>query len=604
VLLSKLDLRLFAGDDTYELDTNKFPGTVHPTGHKLIASFTDRPWPTWVYAAAGWQLQQEVLMVDGLNASITRWTLLEATGPMDLEIRPKVTSRDFHALLHRRDLPAPITRTGPRHLTIAYQDGRCGLTLGHGGTFTPQPDFYYSYLYDCEWERGFDFEEDLFCPGVIRVSLGPGESTAVVASTDEIPNTSIDSLIAQERSRREQEDSSLPGNHPAVAELARAARHFLVRTDRGWTVIAGYHWFGDWGRDTFISLPGLTLVTGRHELARSILADYARFLSGGLLPNRFPDLGEPPEYNSVDAALWFVYALAKYRDATQDAEFCGELFPVVQQILRHYEKGTSWGIRLDSDGLLTAGQPGTQLTWMDAKVDDRPVTPRLGKPVEIQALWHRALRFARRSATELGRGDLAEHYGHLMRQTETAFQAAFWNAGARCCHDVISPDGRPDSSIRPNQILVPYVGDALLPADKQRDVVDTVVRELLTPMGLRSLSPTDPNYKSRYQGDPRSRDLAYHQGTVWPWLLGPLISAFVKTRGGSLSARKQAEAWLDTLLHHMDRAGVGFISELADADGPHTPGGCIAQAWSVAEPLRALCEDLYPSPGARPTADS
>ena len=595
VLLSKLEATLCADDARYELGTNKWPGAVHPTGYEYIVSFTGEPWPTWVYAAGGWRLQQEVLMVEGLNATIVRWTLLQADRPLTLEIRPKLTSRDFHSLGRRHDFPKPVVSSAAGRFMVHWQDGRCGLTVTHDGSFRPEPDYYYNYVYDREQERGFDYQEDLFHPGVIRCHLSPGATAGVVASVEPIDARSVQALIDRERARRQGETFALLGNDAQAVALARATRHFLVRRGPGWTVIAGYPWFGDWGRDTFVSLPGLALVTGRHQVARSILKNFAQHVSEGMMPNCFPDCGDPPAYNTVDAALWFIYALGKYQDYTGDQKLSGELFPVVCEILQRYEHGTRYGIRLDADGLLSAGRPGLQLTWMDAKIGDRVVTPRAGKPVEIQALWYHGLQFGKRVAVELGQAESAEHYASLMRRAEDSFERAFWNRATGCCCDLFAPEGTGDPAVRPNQLLVIALADRLLSPRKQKQLVETVTRELLTPMGLRTLSPADPLYAGRYQGDSRSRDAAYHQGTVWPWLMGPYITAYLKAYGRSERARRHARACLEPLFDHLDEAGVGHISELADGDEPHTPRGCIAQAWSLAEPLRAIYEDLLPS---------
>lgn len=596
VLLAKLDVRVGHRDSTWELSTNKWPGTVRPTGHKLIASFASEPWPTWVYTAPGWRLQQEVLMPDGLNATAVRWTPLQSDGPVRLEIRPKLTSRDFHHLARKDNFAKPMVRPHDNGFQVAWSDGRPGLTITHDGAFRPEPDFYYSYVYDREWERGFDCEEDLFQPGVIECELAPGSAATLIAAAGEIPGASPQEIIAAEQARRQSEDFPMLRGDEQALELARATRHFLVRRDEGWTVIAGYPWFGDWGRDAFIALPGLTLVTGRTDVARSILTAFAPHLSEGMMPNCFPDSGQPPTYNTVDAALWYVYALGKYLGYTHDGNLGRELFPVVREILHRYERGTRYGIRLDRDGLLLAGTPDTQLTWMDAKIGEWVVTPRNGKAVEIQALWHHALQVGRRLAGELTYGDIARHYEILMDRAEASFAPAFWNEDACCCHDVVAPDGAPDTSIRPNQLLVLTLADTLLPPAHQRGVLDTVSRELLTPMGLRTLAPRDPRYVPRYQGDARSRDAAYHQGTVWPWLIGPYVSAYVKVHGPGAVVRRRARALLEPLCDHLDQAGIGHISELADGDKPWNPKGCIAQAWSVAELIRVLYEDLRIQP--------
>jgi predicted glycogen debranching enzyme len=373
-----------------------------------------------------------------------------------------------------------------------------------------------------------------------------------------------------------------------IDRLVLAADQFLVSRPLaddpgGLSVIAGYHWFGDWGRDTMIALPGLTLTTGRPEAARRILTTFARFVDGGMLPNVFPDAGERPEYNTVDAALWYVEAVRAYHAATGDDGTARELFPALEQIVRAYAAGTRYHIRVDeADGLVTAGEPGVQLTWMDAKVGDWVVTPRVGKPVEINALWYNALVAIAGLARRLGRPD--REWEAMVRRAAAGF-ARFWNAAAGYCYDVLDGPSGHEAGLRPNQILAVSLPASPLPADRQRRVVDACARRLLISYGLRSLAPGEPGYQPRYAGGPRERDGAYHQGTAWAWLLGPFALAYAKVHGD----REAARVLLEPLAQHLADHGVGSISEVFDAEPPFAPGGCIAQAWSVAETLRAWC---------------
>ena len=348
-------------------------------------------------------------------------------------------------------------------------------------------------------------------------------------------------------------------------------------------MIAGYHWFGDWGRDTMIALPGLTLTTGRPEAARRILTTFARFVDGGMLPNVFPDAGERPEYNTVDAALWYVEAVRAYHESTGDIGVLRELFPALEQIVRGYAAGTRYGIRVDpADGLVTAGEPGVQLTWMDARVGDWVVTPRTGKPVEINALWYNALVAMAGLARALGR---PSGEWEAMAARAAAGFARFWNAEAGYCYDVIDGPAGHEAALRPNQILAVSLPASALPAERQRRVVDACARRLLISYGLRSLAPGEPGYQPRYAGGPRERDGAYHQGTAWAWLLGPFALAYDRVHGDRAAAR----ALLEPMAQHLGEYGVGSIAEVFDAEPPFAPGGCIAQAWSVAETLRAWC---------------
>jgi predicted glycogen debranching enzyme len=378
--------------------------------------------------------------------------------------------------------------------------------------------------------------------------------------------------------------------------LVAAADQFIAARGDLETVIAGYHWFSDWGRDTMIALPGIALVTGRFETAKRILRAFAASVDRGMLPNRFPDTGESPEYNTVDATLWFFEAVRAYLEYSGDEQFVLlELYPALLDIIQWHLRGTRFGIHVDSDGLLACGEPGSQLTWMDAKIGEWVVTPRHGKPVEVQALWYNALCILHDLAE--GRGDaptelFLRELAVLARQS---FNRLFWNEEAGCLFDVVDSDTC-DGSIRPNQIFAISLHHAVLDDQRARRVLEVIKRELLTPVGLRSLSPRDPAYRLRYEGGVVSRDSSYHQGTVWPWLMGPFITAYLKVHAGDDVARRDCEQWLRGFGDHLLTAGLGHISEVADAEAPHHPGGCIAQAWSVAELLRAAVEDVFALP--------
>jgi predicted glycogen debranching enzyme len=379
--------------------------------------------------------------------------------------------------------------------------------------------------------------------------------------------------------------------------LAAASDQYLVSRGDEKTVIAGYHWFGDWGRDTMIALPGLTLPTRKYEIARSILRTFANHVDQGMLPNRFPDGGETPEYNTVDATFWFFEAARAYLAYTGDLEFVGdELYPVFVDIISWHARGTRYGIKVDPSGLLASGELGIQLTWMDARVGDWVVTPRRGKPVEIQALWYNALCIMEDLASRFGNEAARKGYRHMATVAQWSFNRLFWNEKLGCLYDVVN-GGPPDPSIRPNQIFAVSLPHSVLPLDRAGSVVEKVKEHLLTPFGLRTLAPSDPLYRGQYTGGPKERDGAYHQGTVWPWLLGPFITAYMKVNGRSEEARRQAQAWLSPLESHLAEAGLGHVSEIFEGDAPHRSCGCIAQAWSVAEILRAYSEDVR---GMRP----
>jgi predicted glycogen debranching enzyme len=478
--------------------------------------------------------------------------------------------------------------------TVAPYEGLPALHFAHNaGEVEISGNWYDNFEFSVEQERGLDYHEDLFNPFVARFGLRPRTNAILIASTERRQAMDAEALRKREIRRRADTVKAAPYDEPIVEALAAAADQFIVQRGNLKTIIAGYHWFSDWGRDTMIAIPGLTLVTGRAEIAKSILLEFASSIDRGMLPNRFPDGGEMPEYNTVDATLWLFEAVRALAHYTGDFDFVrGSLYERLKEIVEWHLCGTRYGIRVDGDGLLAAGEPGVQLTWMDSKIGDWVVTPRHGKPVEIQALWYNALRtmedFAGRFDDEGPLVLFRELAGHV----RTSFNEQFWNAAKACLFDVIKGDQR-DGSIRPNQVFAVSLPHTMVPEDRARRVVDVLERELLTPLGLRSLSPRDPQYRARYEGGVWERDSAYHQGTVWPWLMGPFITAYVKVHGRSERARSQARRWLEGFEEHLRTAGLGQVSEIADAEAPHVPRGCVAQAWSVAELLRAAVEDVY-----------
>jgi predicted glycogen debranching enzyme len=371
-----------------------------------------------------------------------------------------------------------------------------------------------------------------------------------------------------------------------------AADHYVVRRAKNKTIIAGYHWFSDWGRDTMIALPGLTLATNRGGVAREILAEYASYVDKGMIPNRFPDKGQDPEYNSIDATLWFFEAVRAFLQHTDDHEFVRtNLYEILKEIVVWHAKGTRYNIRVDADGLLFAGEAGVQLTWMDAKVDDWLVTPRVGKAVEVQALWYNGLRVMQNLARKFNEPEQATEYEEMAERAQKSFNQQFWNESEECLYDVVNGESV-DTSIRPNQVIALSLAHSMVSPERAKRILEVVDRELLTPRGLRTLSPKDRQYRGRYEGSPASRDSAYHQGTVWPWLMGPFIAAYSKVYGES-AGRKFGAEWFENFQEHLTEAGLGQVSEIFDGDEPHLPRGCIAQAWSVAELLRVAVEDVY-----------
>ncbi|MBN2561039.1 MAG: glycogen debranching enzyme family protein [Phycisphaerae bacterium] len=678
VLLAKLDATVTVGGRAYELATNDYVNAVHPHGYRFLDSFTTRPYPSWRWRAGSAVVEQTLCMAHGEDTTFVRYRLLEADGPVTLSVQPLCTSRHFHILTHSLDLSTPTVESDGDRLTLHWAGQRPLWHLAHNGTFEPKPDWHYQFFLATEARRGYDETQDLFTPGVVGATLGQGDSTGLVfaASTQDRSWQGWRQAFARSASQDHAEArpaTSVPvcqgrrscvrgARHsgPSVAEdplvepLKNAASQFLVARGRDLkTVIAGYPWFGDWGRDTFISLPGLCLVPSRLDDARRIIEAFAQYVDGGMIPNRFPDFGEPPAYNTADATLWYVYAIDRYLTYSGDWAFVADrMFPVITEIIDAHERGTRHGIRLCDDGLLAAGEPGVALTWMDAQLPGCSITPRIGKPVEINALWYNGLQIAASYAERLGKTERADKWHDLSARARASFNERFWNESADCLYDVI--DGEPrerrsgetakrqnvetakrrngetakrrngetsrhqsgetskqdvwaDGAIRPNQLFAISLTHPVLDRSRWLAVVSVCERELWTPMGMRTLSPSDPAYRGRYEGNLPSRDGAYHQGTVWPWLLGPFVTAYTKIlrapglgRGAHGATRdadivttpSAARRFLDGLLDHLCEAGIGSISEVADGDPPHTPGGCPWQAWSVAEPLRALCEDV------------
>jgi glycogen debranching enzyme len=552
VLLSKLEETLIVSGKRYELSCNQYPGAIYPQGHLWLHEFRLDPFPVFVWRVDNVELEKSVCMIQGENGVVVRYQLRAQGQEARLEVRPLIAFRDFHSTTHANPALNSSLDEEPGLVSIQPYGDLPRLHFAHDADAVRiEAGWYMQFQYAREQERGLDFEEDLFHPFTLDFDL---KSTAnVIVSTERHAASEAIAL------RRKQD----------------AADQFIVNRTGGKSVIAGYHWFGDWGRDTMIALPGLTLAAGKPEVARDILAAFALAVSEGMLPNRFPDRGEQPEYNTVDATLWYFEAIRAWYAATGDTPFLKtKLLPVLREIIDRHCSGTRYGIRVDSDGLLLAGEPGVQLTWMDAKVGAWVVTPRRGKAVEIQALWYNALRIMQ---VFTGEAD----YGILAGRAKESFGRQFWNEAAGCLFDVVSDEGK-DPAIRPNQLLALSLPNKIFD-NKPRalSILDVVERELLTPYGLRTLSPRDPRYRGQCTGDQTSRDAAYHQGTVWPWLLGPFCDARFYFR--KIFDVKNLIAPLERFRE--DR-GVGQIPEIFDGDAPHEPRGCIAQAWSVAEILR------------------
>jgi predicted glycogen debranching enzyme len=553
--------------------------TVHPDGQRRLAGFRAEPWPRWTFRLEdGTRLEHELVMRHGEGVVCLTWRALEPSGPVALELRPLLSGRGYHALHHENDgFRFDAERDGETVTWQAYLS-LPPVTALSNGSYRHEPCWYRSFLYAEERARGLDHLEDLASPGVFRFEITSREAVLLLGPRDAVARAARRrGAFAAALELRSEETRRRAG---FATRLARSADAYLVRRGEGRTLVAGYPWFADWGRDTFIALRGLLLACGRQREARAVLLQWSETLSHGMLPNRYPDEGDTPAYDSVDASLWFVVAVHELLLATTEGR--DRLVSVVLKILDAYARGTRYGIHADRDGLLFAGEPGVPLTWMDARTLGHGVTPRIGKPVEVQALWLNALRIG--AAWE-------PRWRELLQSGLRAFGERFWNEDDGCLFDVVD-DGRVagalDASFRCNQIFaVGGLPFTLLEGERARRVVDVVESRLLTPLGLRTLARYEPAYAGRYEGGALERERAYHEGSAWPWLLGPFVEAWLRVRGATAEAKAEARTrFLTPLSRHLDEAGVGHVSEIADGDAPHTPRGCPFQAWSVGELLR------------------
>jgi predicted glycogen debranching enzyme len=589
---------------THALATHHWgSGAVDPQGFLNLANFRlEGTVPVWTYALADALLEKRVWMVHGENTTCIQYTLARASSPLEIDLKALVNYRDFHSLTHAGDWRMKIAPVEHGVMVLPFDTATPFFLKSAQASCEPRHEWYRDCFLPRERERGLEDREDHLFAALFRGKLNPGESLTILATTEAKASLDGEPSRAEQKNHEaellktwHEKNEGLAGKAPSwLRQLVLAADQFVVKRSLpeqpdGRSVIAGYHWFADWGRDTMIALPGLALATSRPEIARQILLAFSGYVDGGMLPNTFPDVGGKPEYNSVDAALWYFEAVRQYFAATQDAATLQKLFPILAGMIDAHLAGTRYNIHVDNDdGLLYAGGPGIQLTWMDVKIGDWVVTPRTGKPVEINVLWINALETMAQFARLLEKS--ADNYERLATQAKNSFQK-FWNAERNCCFDVIDvpgfgKSGGRDASLRPNQIFAVSLPVSPLSPEQQRSVVDTCAQRLLTCHGLRSLAPGEPNYTGHYEGDARSRDAAYHQGTVWGWLLGPFALAHFRV----YNDRSAALRHLEPLGAHISAYGLGTLAEIFDGDAPHSPCGCIAQAWTVGEVLRAWSE--------------
>ena len=593
------------------LSTQQYPNALSPAGFSRLIEFRLDPYPTWIFDVGGAQVEKQLFMLHGEQTVIVSW---RATNKRRLTVLPFLAFRDYHGLLRAsRPWDGRVREEHSASVVLRVRPDpalpELRLHASPGTQLRQDGAWYYNAEVLEEQARGLDFQEDLWKLGTLTLELAPGRASYLVATTGEraFSPAQVEELAAAEEERRRPRTAE-----PLRARLERAADQFCVRRGDGRpTVIAGYPWFTDWGRDTMIALPGLYLARGKFDEARDVLRGFLAHLNQGLIPNRFPDRpGEPLEYNTADATLWMFQAAHAYLSAGGERAFLrDEFYPAGKAIISWHRRGTHHGIHVDGeDHLLAAGEPGLQLTWMDARVGEQVVTPRIGKPVEINALWFNALRLMAQWAKELGYAEDEEEFRGEADLVAFSFERAFWNPARGYLNDVVTPGG-PDASLRPNQLFAVALPFPLLEPGQRQKVVQAVERELLTEVGLRTLARGEPAYQGQYRGNMAERDRAYHQGTVWPWLLGPYARAYLTAFGRTQETQAYCRGLLYGLEARLEEGCLGQVGEIFDGDSPHLPCGAPAQAWSVAALLEVLLIDLGlaenpdgPSPGQAPAA--
>jgi len=617
VCLAKLDEEISIGNNVYPLGSNEFQNGIFPQGYLFLKEFSISPFPRYVYTLRGIEVRKTIFMPYEKNAVITVYNVLNKSGfEVKIRVFPLMNCRRFHSVTDRRKIPWEfVQKREAKGVDIRFGVPRSTLvmTTTRGDYFAEGKWIEEIYLRE-EAKRGESCLDDCYQLGHFEMNMEAGKNKkfAITAIADKnegdvrktlaemrVTMNDVEALYEKEMERREklltkfyEEHKDIPTND-WLNWVVLATDMFIVKgiNDGQKSVIAGYHWFETWGRDTFISLPGLMLVTGRFEDARRVLLTFTNHCKNGLIPNFLSDKAGRPDYNTVDATLWYVNAVLQYLKYTGDFKFVREQFwGNLKAIIENHARGTAFNIHVDSDGLLSHGP---QLTWMDVAIDGQPITPRAGKAVEVQALWYNTLRTMELLANRFEENNEVEKYAQMAGKARKSFVEKFWNPEKNCLFDVISEYGK-DGSLRPNQIIAVALDFTMLDDAKNEKIVDVVYREFLTPYGLRTLTRNDQRYIGVYAGDRGSRDRAYHNGTVWPWLLGSFTTAFLKTKGYTEHRRgyvlKNFLAPLFT--KQVLEAGLGTLSEIFDGESPHTPRGCIAQAWSIAEPFRACVEDV------------
>jgi predicted glycogen debranching enzyme len=601
VLLSRVEETVVCEGWSDPLACNEYPNSIYPRGDQSMRAFSHAPFPRWAYQGQHWTIEKSVQMISGKNTVVISYALLGGANaaPVELQLRPLFALRGIHELMYQWNGPLLVEDTSAGQHRIVPTGRTPEVFFAHDGVFELDAHWYLNTIYRREQERGYSGLEDLWNPGTVRWSLSPGQTVHFVCSTDPID-------FAREIHRAERQGGqSASGSStaieaaeaPAIPALLRAADQFVLNVPQSdgsarEFVSAQYHWSPPSPRYSLMGFTGLFLVPRKFAAAKTFLLGMVDRLVDGVLPSAFSETGGPAVYNGVDTSLWFVNAVHQYLQYTGDNETVQKpLLDAVRQIIHWYRQGTTLGILADVDGLLETNQPGVPTTWMNAQADGWVVTPRSGKAVEVNALWYNAVRIAAELSERFGRFDHGEELARLASTIKTSFNVRFWNANANCCYDVIDHVGA-DPAIRPNQLLAISLPFPVLASNRFDAVLEKVRRELLTPYGPRTLAPSDHNYRGTCGGDVVSRDRAHHQGSVFPWLLGPLVTAYVKVHGRGEGARREAEQLLAPSLRYLRSIGQGQLCELFDGDAPHRPGGAIAASISVAEILRCYVEDV------------
>ena len=593
LFLSKFEEEVEVSGRKYLLAVNKYPGTIYPQGHLHLEQFRFERYPVFVYRLGTAILEKTVFMPYGDNTTLTTYKLIESDSPVKVTISPIINHRDFHSRT-REDPRWNFTQSmNPKGVEIRAFAGATTMYLQSDiAPYTPTGTWYKNFIYETSAERGEAESEDQYNPGFFATKLDQGYQVSILASLRNQQTFSSEGLRYREMQRLRKLSAKFPQSDSFLLTLADAADTFLVKRKSTGTksIVAGYHWFGDWGRDAMISLPGLTITTKREDEGKEIIKTFLSYLQDGLIPNTLPDSANRPDYATIDSSLWLINAVYSVYSETGSLDFIREVYPKLQEIISAFAHGTRFGIGLDEDGLIKGGSDQTALTWMDAWVDGKPVTPRNGKPVEVSALWYNSLRALERFAKDLGIEPDEVDYRSMADKTGTSFNEKFWDSERECLFDVLLDGDEGDPKTRPNQLIALALPFPVLDESntlRWKAILRTIEAELLTPVGLRSLSPFDKQYWGQCTGEASARDSAYHQGTVWPWLFGSYVSAYLRVYPPEPKTIAFVKELYSPFKKRMTEAGIGTISEIYDGDPPNLSRGCISQAWSIAEILRS-----------------